>query len=108
MDIYCRSRLKLRALIYILLLIGFTAQFLLYFFWDVTVKGASVPFFILFFATSIVDCTSSVSFIPFMSGIKTKFLQSYFLGEGLSGFIPAVVGIIQGVGQTTCNVTENG
>jgi len=43
-----------------------------------------------------------------MSGIKTKFLQSYFLGEGLSGFIPAVVGIIQGVGETTCNVTDDG
>ena len=37
-----------------------------------------------------------VSFIPFMGRLKTTFLQSYFLGEGLSGFLPALVGLIQG------------
>ena len=45
--------------IYSLLMIGFAAQLLLYFFWDTTVNDVSVPFFILFFASSLVDCTSS-------------------------------------------------
>ena len=31
-----------------------------------------------------------------MGRLKTTFLQSYFLGEGLSGFLPALVGLIQG------------
>ena len=34
-----------------------------------------------------------------------RFLQSYFFGEGLSGFIPAIAGIIQGVGKIACNGT---
>ena len=41
-----------------------------------------------------------------MGQLKTKFLQSYFLGEGLSGFIPALIGTVQGIGKTTC--LENG
>ena len=44
----------------------------------------------------VVDCTSSVSFIPFMTRLQQRFLQSYFLGEGLSGFIPAIAGLFQG------------
>ena len=38
-----------------------------------------------------------------MSRLQTRFLQSYFLGEGLSGFIPAVIGLIQGVGNVDCD-----
>ena len=155
MDLYCRQRLNLKALvsffliflqnnsdhpskifykllsskvvfkIYSILLLGFASTLLLHFFWDYTVSEKSIPFFILFFLTSLVDCTSSgndlynfsepnssfiiwnikfilnsnrflVSFIPFMGRLKTTFLQSYFLGEGLSGFLPALVGLIQG------------
>ena len=40
-----------------------------------------------------------------MMNLQARFLQSYFLGEGLSGFLPATIGIIQGVGKTTCNGT---
>ena len=38
-----------------------------------------------------------------MSRLQTRFLQSYFLGEGLSGFIPAVIGLIQGIGNVDCD-----
>lgn len=108
-DIYCRNRLKLKPLIYTILVIGLVAQFLMFFFWDYSISinsnPVSVPFFVLFFAASLVDCTSSVSFIPFMSNLQARFLQSYFLGEGLSGFLPAVIGMAQGIGKTTCNGT---
>jgi len=103
MDLKCNRYLKLEPLIYVLLVLGVISQFLLCFFWDHPLGGRSIPFFILFFATSVVDCTSSVSFIPFMSRLQTRFLQSYFLGEGLSGFIPAVIGLIQGVGNVDCD-----
>lgn len=103
MDLKCNRYLKLEPLIYVLLVIGVISQLLLCFFWDHPLNGRSIPFFILFFATSVVDCTSSVSFIPFMSRLQTRFLQSYFLGEGLSGFIPAVIGLIQGVGNVDCD-----
>ena len=45
--------------IYVLLVIGVISQLLLCFFWDHPLNGRSIPFFILFFATSVVDCTSS-------------------------------------------------
>jgi len=38
-----------------------------------------------------------------MSRLQSRFLQSYFLGEGLSGFIPAVIGLIQGIGNVDCD-----
>jgi len=41
-----------------------------------------------------------------MMNLQARFLQTYFLGEGLSGFVPSIIGIIQGVGKTTCNGTE--
>ena len=41
-----------------------------------------------------------------MMNLQARFLQTYFLGEGLSGFLPSIIGIIQGVGKTTCNGTE--
>ena len=58
-----------------LLILGVLSQVLLFFFWDSQINGKSVPFFILFFAASVVDCTSSVSFIPFMTKLQTRFLQ---------------------------------
>ena len=45
--------------IYSILLLGFASTLLLHFFWDYTVSEKSIPFFILFFLTSLVDCTSS-------------------------------------------------
>ena len=74
MDLKCNRYLKLEPLvrrhrgfnlirfyfqIYTLLVIGVISQLLLCFFWDYPLNGRSIPFFILFFATSVVDCTSS-------------------------------------------------
>jgi len=103
---FCPRYLHLSALIYSLLILGVMSQVFLFFFWDVQINERSVPFFILFFSASVVDCTSSVSFIPFMTRLQQRFLQSYFLGEGLSGFIPAIAGLFQGVNSFKCNGTE--
>jgi riboflavin transporter 2 len=46
-----------------------------------------------------------------MSKFQEIYLMSYFIGEGLSGFVPSIVALIQGVGgNPECrNVTgENG
>lgn len=102
----CPRYLHLSGLIYSLLTLGVLSQVLLFFYWNVQINEKSIPFFILFFGASVVDCTSSVSFIPFMTRLQTRFLQSYFLGEGLSGFIPAIAGLFQGVNSFKCNGTE--
>lgn len=91
--------------------VGIVACILFAFLWNVTswvLSGHhSVTFMVLTFFLSLVDCTSSVTFLPFMSQLPTHYLTTYFVGEGLSGLLPALVALAQGSGLTTCvNVTE--
>ncbi|KAG7469972.1 hypothetical protein MATL_G00134460 [Megalops atlanticus] len=100
------------AVIYTIVAVGILASFLLAFFWRETlaVGGAlhSVPLLVLTFFLSMVDCTSSVTFLPFMMRLKPQYLTTYFIGEGLSGLVPALAALIQGVGVVHCrNVTLN-
>ncbi|OCT62563.1 riboflavin transporter 2 [Xenopus laevis] len=100
------------AIIYTIIVLGIVASFLLAFFWRETtwVGGElhSTGFLALTFFLSIVDCTSSVTFLPFMMKLEAQYLTSYFVGEGLSGFIPGLLSLIQGVGIVKCvNVTES-
>ena len=62
------------------------------------------------FVTAVVGCTSSVLFMPYMRNYREIYLVSYLVGEGLSGFIPSTVALVQGVGgNPTCvNVTKPG
>ncbi|XP_070766919.1 solute carrier family 52, riboflavin transporter, member 3-A [Enoplosus armatus] len=102
----CPGRLKEHVVIYSILSIGVLSCILLAFFWDKTtiVAGAShsTAFFIITFFLSLVDCTSSVTFLPFMMQLPAKYVTTYFIGEGLSGFIPGVVALAQGVGIAKC------
>lgn len=92
--------------IYVIVVVGVVATFLLAFLWKRTlvVGGAvhSVALLALSFLLSVVDCTSSVTFLPFMMRLQPQYLTTYFVGEGLSGLIPALVALIQGVGMVQC------
>ncbi|CAG2058083.1 unnamed protein product, partial [Timema podura] len=71
----------------------------------------STALFALVFFIALVGCTSSVLFMPFMRHFRDIYLISYYVGEGLSGFVPSIAALIQGVGgNPTCiNQTyENG
>ncbi|XP_037101631.1 solute carrier family 52, riboflavin transporter, member 3-A [Syngnathus acus] len=100
------GRLNERAVIYAILSVGVLSCILLTFFWDRTsvVAGAlhSTAFFIITFFLSLVDCTSSVTFLPFMMQLPAEYITTYFIGEGLSGFVPGVVALAQGVGMAKC------
>lgn len=95
-----------RPVIYCIVGLGIVATFLLAFFWrhTVTIAGSlhSVPLLVLSFLLSVVDCTSSVTFLPFMMRLRPQYLTTYFAGEGLSGLVPALVALIQGVGVVHC------
>ncbi|XP_034384953.1 riboflavin transporter 2-like [Cyclopterus lumpus] len=95
-----------RLIIYSIVGLGIVATFLLAFFWrhTVTIEGSlhSVPLLVLSFLLSVVDCTSSVTFLPFMMQLRPQYLTTYFVGEGLSGLVPALVALIQGVGVVHC------
>lgn len=101
------GRLKEPIVIYSILSIGVVACVLLAFFWDETTVVAgrqhSTAFFVITFFLALVDCTSSVTFLPFMTRLPAKFITTYFIGEGLSGFIPAVIALAQGVGMSRCD-----
>lgn len=109
----CPGRLKEHVAIYSILSIGIVACVLLVFFWDRTtiISGTmhSTAFFIITFFLALVDCTSSVTFLPFMMQLPAKYITTYFIGEGLSGFIPGVIALAQGVGIAKCvNSTQTG
>lgn len=98
--------LKEYIVIYSILSIGVLSCILLAFFWDRTTifigASRSTAFFIITFFLSLVDCTSSVTFLPFMMQLPAKYITTYYIGEGLSGFIPGVVALAQGVGMAKC------
>ncbi len=57
---------------------------------------------------SLVDCTSSVTFLPFLDRYEPVYINAYFLGEALSSLFPALLGIAQGVGETSCKKNPDG
>lgn len=93
-------------MIYSILTLGSISCLLLSFTWNLTAYVAgqehSVALFFLFFVLAFVDCTSSVTFLPFTSRFETVFLTTYFVGEGLSGFLPSIVALIQGASYSIC------
>ncbi|XP_027723161.1 solute carrier family 52, riboflavin transporter, member 3-like [Vombatus ursinus] len=98
--------------IYVVLALGTTACFLFAFLWEKTSVVAGVPhstaFLVLTFILALVDCTSSVTFLPFMARLPAQYLNTLFVGEGLSGLLPALVALVQGTGTKTCAHVTNG
>ncbi|NWI37245.1 S52A3 protein, partial [Picathartes gymnocephalus] len=98
--------LKEEAVIYAIVSVGVIACFLLAFLWNHTslIAGTShsIPFLILTFFLSLVDCTSSVTFLPFMMQLQPQYTTTFFIGEGLSGLIPALIALGQGSGISSC------
>lgn len=88
--------------VYIITTLGWITCLLLVFFWDEYTVWAgelhSTAFLILCLCLAVVDCTSSVSFTPFMARFKSIYLTWYFVGEGMSSLLPGIVALIQGVG----------
>lgn len=113
-----RKKLLLHVTIYILLVVGFLACILLSIFWRKTsyIHGErSTALLVLSFLLALVDCTSSVTFLPFMSVLPEVFMSPFYVGETLSGFIPGVVVLAQGVdspklssNQTNSSGVHNG
>lgn len=97
--------------IYVLLAIGVGAGFGMAFLYTetATIFGSehSLSIFVnvLFFA--LVGCTSSVLFMPYFGRFKELYLITYLIGEGLSGFLPAILALIQGVGGNAQCITND-
>lgn len=93
--------------VYVIIGIGALACLLLSFFWKETstINGNlhSTALLTLTTCLSLVDCTSSVVYLPYMAGFKPQYMSAFYIGEGLGGLIPGLVGLIQGTGkEPTC------
>ena len=100
---YCplRDKRKLEHFAIIAMLCaGYIACVLLAFFWNKTTmignKQTSFAFLFLVFIVSLVDCTSSVTFLPFMAILPQTYISPFFIGETLSSFLPSIIALIQG------------
>ncbi|KAM9306046.1 solute carrier family 52, riboflavin transporter, member 3-B-like [Gastrophryne carolinensis] len=107
------GRLREGPVIFTLLGVGIVSCMLMAFLWQETswvgsTRRSSALLSLIFFL-SLVDCTSSVTFLPYMTHLRPDYLASYFIGEGLSGLVPALLALAQGVGVVRCeptNITE--
>ncbi|CAH2107904.1 unnamed protein product [Euphydryas editha] len=88
--------------IYLLLTVGTAALYLNSFLYTKTASiggtERSLSFLALTFFAALVGCTSSVLFYPYLRHFRDVYLATYLVGEGLSGFIPSILALIQGVG----------
>ncbi|CAF4805503.1 unnamed protein product [Rotaria socialis] len=92
--------------------VGITVPLILSYTWSIQTllfgKTRSVCLLILGFFLALVNCTSSVTYLPFVNHFDKKWLNIYFGGESLSSLIPAMLGLIQGVGQAPeCVLTSS-
>jgi riboflavin transporter 2 len=100
-------------IIYSLLATGIAAGFCMAFLYEKTavIFGAerSIAIFTNVFFFALVGCTSSVLFMPYFGRFRDIYLITYLMGEGLSGLLPGVLALIQGVGgNQQCVKNENG
>ena len=102
---FAPSKIKEWPVIYGIIILGATATLLLTFFWNKTNYFGSVEhstgLFTLTAILALVDCTSSVVFLPFIGYFAAQYMTALYIGEGFSGMIPGILGLFQGLGRDT-------
>ena len=105
----CNLKVRENYVIYFILAVGCVSSVLLAFLWDRTLEigGQSHSFYLFLFTLTLaaVDCTSSVTYFPFLAKFPEKFVVSLMIGEGLSGLIPSVLALIQDGGTVKMTST---
>lgn len=112
MQRFCKGKVADSLLIFVLMFVGCLSLLLMSFFYEYTLDIAgsmhSVPLLALVFSCALVACTSSVLFLPYMSRFRQTYLVSYYIGEGLSAFIPSITSLLQGVGgNPICRINNS-
>jgi len=79
--------------------VGILCPIVLSFTWPIQTfffgRKRSLHLIILSFFLALVNCTSSVTYLPFVSRFHSSLLNVYFAGEALSSLLPAMIGLIQ-------------
>lgn len=102
---YAPHIIKESIVTHVIIVIAALACTLLGFLWKETsiVGGAphSTALLTLVFFLALMACTSSVTFLPFMGQFKSGYIVTFFVGQGLSGLLPSIVALLQGVGSSS-------
>ncbi|OQS02094.1 hypothetical protein THRCLA_05502 [Thraustotheca clavata] len=103
---------SIRAAIWGLLTLGILVCVLLSIFWDQTSvffgHSHSTALLVLVFFGGMVSSTTSVVYYPFVATFPPLFTSALSTGEGLSGVIAGVIGLIQDPGSKNMNITIGG
>ena len=86
------------------MVVGASTLLIMAFVWDTTTviggKEVSATILGLSAVLAFVDSLSGVVFLPYISVFRPQYITAFFVGEGLCQFIPSVISLIQGVGET--------
>ena len=78
------------------------SMFLMSLFWNTTNfvggKNRSTTLLLLLFCSGLCSCLSSLVFLPYMARYPEHYISAYYVGNGLCGIIPGLIGLSQGVG----------
>ena len=100
---YCANTFREVRVIYGSISLAILLSLLLSITWSETahVSGVehSLALFTLMFFVACIACSTSVTFLPFMARFKGEYLTAFYFGQGLSGLLPSLVALIQGVGE---------
>ncbi|CAH8666092.1 unnamed protein product [Schistosoma margrebowiei] len=91
---------------YLILAVGLISCILISQFWNSVAYVSilkpgyhSIGLFVLALFASIVDCTSSVTFITYLNGMPQLYVGALHFGEAFSDLVPSILALIQGVGS---------
>lgn len=77
--------------------------FMLSFLWPITsfVAGRvhSVVMLSQMVPTALTSCMTSLVFLPYMARFKSSYISAHYVGQGFSGLVPGLIGLIQGAGS---------
>ncbi|PAA49781.1 hypothetical protein BOX15_Mlig001715g4, partial [Macrostomum lignano] len=93
-----RGKFTDRAGVFVINATGAVALLVLAFVWPITIDGRSLPLMLVVLTLSLVDCSSSVVYLSYMSAYPTAYLSALYVGEGVGGLIPGLLALIQGSG----------
>ena len=99
----CPNKVREWPFILVIIGVGCLMCLCLIFVWDKTAYIAgqerSVGLIVTVAALSIVDCTSTVVYIPYLAIFKSQYITAYYIGEGLGSLVPGLLGLAQGLGS---------
>lgn len=99
--------------IYLTIIIGIIVRCITAIFWHKTMfifgRDRSVWLIGSVFILSMLACTSSLVFFDYMKRFRPKYLNAVFLSEALTGTMPTLLLLIQGIGgEEICEVSDGG